>query len=108
VIQVSRTSCSKSKLEHYLSSDKKAEESLRNIEVGNFVVFLYNGKQFVGQLVALKDDGMFEIKALFQTGLKHFRWPNREDKLEYPFEDIVKVLKHPKSGTRGQLYFPDL
>lgn len=76
-------------------------------EVGEFVVFKYEGEQFPGRIVKFNDKEV-TITSM-QKSLKSWKWPEPEDIHNYPWEDVVGRIEPPKlKSKRGFFLVPEL
>ena len=78
--------------------------------VEDWVLVLYNGVEYPGCVVSIKDTD-YEVKtfeSVVYCRKQMWRWPDREDKIFYPEEDIIRVLQAPTpfkgEGRRANLY----
>lgn len=70
--------------------------------VGDYVVVRYNNQNFPGQVTSILQEGL-EVKCL-EKGKKAWKWPNKEDKLIYEWDDVKKISADSITEKRGYLY----
>lgn len=63
-------------------------------KVVEFVVFKYEGEQFLGKIVIFNDKDVTIMS--IQKSLKSWKWPEPEDIHNYPWEDVVGRIEPPK------------
>lgn len=83
------------------TSNNKSNE---DIDIGNFVLFLYENEVYPGQVTQIKSEKnkkSFEIKSLEKSGLYQWKWPLSDDILWYVAEDILEVISTPQPSKRG-------
>jgi len=67
---------------------------------GQFVLIKYEGKPYVGQIVAISMEGL-QVNCMKQRGDKNdFVWPNRRDCIYYQDQEVVCGLSQPQQGRR--------
>lgn len=95
-----------------LNSGKKTFEDLLSLdevkkEIGEYVIFTYEGEYFPGKIISLYEDGA-EISAM-QRSLKSWKWPDKPDIHKYDWEDVIGHCKEPKLvSKRGFFNVPEL
>lgn len=76
-------------------------------EVGTFIVFEYDNKQFPGQIIAF-DDKEVIINAM-EKSLKAWKWPQKKDQMSYSWDDVLGSINPPKQiSKRGFYDVPEL
>lgn len=76
-------------------------------EIGSFVVFLYEGKLYPGEIVSF-DNNEVTINAM-EKSIKMWKWPAKRDVLSYPRSDVLGGIKPPKQiSKRGFFAVPEL
>lgn len=63
-------------------------------EVGEHVIFLYEGSHFPGKIIKVTENGA-EIFAI-QKSVKSWKWPTTPDLTKCPWEHIVGHIESPK------------
>jgi len=63
-------------------------------EVGEYVVFKYEGEYFPGRILSFSDDEV-EISAM-QKSLKSWKWPEKSDIGKYDWDDVIGSIEEPK------------
>ncbi|CAF4830706.1 unnamed protein product [Pieris macdunnoughi] len=83
------------------------EEATKSFEVGNFVIFVYEGAFFVGRIDSICQEGAL-INSMHQS-LKNWKWPEKEDLILYQIDDIKEKIKNPiiLHQNRGLYHVPE-
>lgn len=63
-----------------------ASVDLNSLEVGHFVIFVYEGAYFVGKIDSICEEGAL-INSIHQS-LKSWKWPEKEDSILYKLDDM--------------------
>lgn len=71
-------------------------------EVGKFVLFLYDGEIYPGQITGFNNQEV-TIKSM-QKSLKSWKWPERTDELNYSWNDVLGSIKPPTQISRRGFY----
>ncbi|XP_050497814.1 uncharacterized protein LOC126878985 [Diabrotica virgifera virgifera] len=77
-----------------------------DIKEGIYVAVEYNGQTFPG-LVISKSGESASVKCMERTQ-KYFKWPNKDDVLDYNIKDIKMIINEPKQLRRGFFNVPEL
>lgn len=86
----------------------KAIITQQDLRPGNWVAFMYDEEEYRGVIRNLSIPGRVTISSLEVTRLGTYKWPAKEDVLDYPIEDIIRLLDDPAPvgcGSRLQLRF---
>ncbi|GBM29375.1 hypothetical protein AVEN_176006-1 [Araneus ventricosus] len=71
-------------------------------EVGEHVVFGYEGEFFSGKFSSITESGV-NIISMLRT-LKSWKWPNKSDMMEYLWKDVVEYIVNPKIVCKRGFY----
>ena len=74
------------------SKGKQIPINKESLQVGNFVLVEWNGKNYPGVVQEIKDDGA--LVDCMEPTLKAWKWPEKKDILFYKWQDIVLTLTH--------------
>jgi hypothetical protein len=74
------------------------------VKVGNWVLVLYLGNKYPGKVSEINDITKTVTVSALEISGKYFKYPSKEDVLEYPFSDIISVLKEPMLVNMRGLY----
>lgn len=77
-----------------------------NINVGDFIAFLYEGKVYPGQITAIDESDM-QINSMVKSG-KYWKWPTRKDEIWYSKDAVLRKLSNPVKFSRRELFIVDL
>ena len=80
-----------------------------NLAIGNWVAFRYENREYRGLIQDLPIAGRVTVASLEATSVGSYKWPNKEDVLDYPTEDILRILNEPVpvvTRSRLHLRFP--
>lgn len=94
------------------SQEEPVEEQVSNIlisdlNVGGFVIVLYNEKEFPGVITEILEDGAYV--SCMEFGRKCWKWPTHKDVLFYDSKDIVRKIDPPTLvSKRGFFSIPGL
>ena len=72
------------------------------------LAFVYDDREYRGLIRDLPVPGCVTVASLEATSGGTYKWPTKEDVLEYPVEDILRILDDPVPvgcGSRIQLRF---
>lgn len=95
------------------SSEPESEDDVRiknpkKVNVKDYVIVKYAGQHFPGLVLRLVGN-RYEVKAMERSGLKHWRWPERDDVLLYNHQEILKTISPPKQiNKRGAFLCPEM
>ena len=96
------------KLGELEDESEKEEEIFDSVSTGDFVKVLYEGEYFPGS-VQKKNENSVRVSVMCMAGLRKWKWPDREDSIFYPREDILKKLSPPTpapgTASRAASYF---
>ena len=86
-----------------------AAEATSIIRVDDFVVCMYEGELFPGQVTNVLAEGKgASIKVLGKCA-GGWRWPNHKDEIEYPSSDSIQHINHPEPiNNRGTYRIAEL
>lgn len=74
---------------------------------GEYVIFSYEGQLYPGKITEVNDNGA--VITAMEKSLKSWRWPQKEDQLFYPWDDIIGAIDPPKLiSKRGLFSVPQL
>ncbi|XP_072180506.1 uncharacterized protein [Diadema setosum] len=93
---------------YVLSSDKHDEETQSSSEtiaaVGDWFIVEYDGKQFPGEVLAVRD-GEFQVSVMGRVG-KYWKWPSTRDAIFYMRHQMIAPLDAPEVvNNRGHFKF---
>lgn len=71
-------------------------------EIGTFVVFLYEGELYPGQIVGF-DDKEVTVNSM-EKSLKMWKWPSKRDELTYPWTDVLGSIQPPKQVSKRAIF----
>lgn len=79
-----------------------------NYNIGDYVIFLYEGSYFVGKVESICEEGVL-LKSM-QKSLKNWKWPEKEDLNLYPISDIIQKIKTPQKVNKNRdiYYVPEV
>jgi len=88
------------------STKKSAPVTLGQVAIDDWVwVKFTNRKYYAGQVQVVYGNYEFEIKFLRHRHESTYFWPDINDISDIEFRQIVKKLKKPKIGRRGEIIF---
>ena len=61
--------------------------------VGDYVIVKYDEEIYPGELIAFGEYA--KVRTMIKSGPKYWKWPTREDIVDYEFEKVVKIIKAP-------------
>lgn len=73
---------------------------------GSWIAVMYQGDLYPG-LVVKKSSESVTVKCMEKTQ-KFFRWPLKEDLMEYSYGDIHLIIEEPRQLRRGFFHVPEL
>ncbi|XP_039287903.1 otolith matrix protein OMM-64-like [Nilaparvata lugens] len=86
---------------------KKKEWKAEDFTIDNFVIVVYNGQKYPGKIVKILDNG--PVVECMEKKLKFWRWPEKQDCMEYDWDDICEKINPPKvASKRNQFAVPEL
>ncbi|XP_063622933.1 uncharacterized protein LOC134795010 [Cydia splendana] len=85
-----------------VSNDCDDQENKNIYKIGDFVIFVYEGEYFVGQIQFLNEEEV-QIKSMQKTA-KNWKWPDRVDLNFYPYDDIKQKIATPKKVSKRDVY----
>lgn len=90
--------------EKFLSSGDDKGISFQQLrkDVGQHVVFLYEGETFPGRIESLEGAGAI-ISAMVKSG-NNWKWPLKEDKLFYSWDDVIGSIEEPKLISKRGIF----
>ena len=75
--------------------------------VGDYVIVKYDEEFYPGELIALGECA--KVRTMIKSGPKYWKWPTREDIVDYEFEKVVKIIKAATViSHRGTFCVPEL
>ncbi|XP_046393584.1 uncharacterized protein LOC124161317 [Ischnura elegans] len=75
--------------------------------VGQFVAVTYDNELYPGKIINVNDDGA-TISSMTKSK-KSWKWPEKEDIIIYPWEDILGGINSPRQiSKRGFFHVPEL
>ena len=63
------------------------------IVIGDFVIIKYDEDYYPGKLTGLGEYA--KLHTMVKSGPKHWKWPIREDYVDYTFDLVIKVINQP-------------
>lgn len=88
-------------LRNYFEGNKENRHA-NNFEDGDYVIFIYEGEYFVGQIVSVSEEGAL-IKSM-KKSLKNWKWPEKDLNL-YQWLDIKEKIKSQKKINSKREYY---
>lgn len=90
--------------EENAGGDTTISVSVEELIVGVFVIVTYEGEFFPGVITSIIDYGViYNVEVMVMSGPKHWKWPDRPDKLNYPIGDVVEIISPPiLKNNRGE------
>lgn len=85
--------------------DPDVDNAPLDFDVGDYVLCNYNGKQWPGKILSIVDSDV-KVK-FFEKGNKFWKWPIKEDILEFEKNDILTKISTPKNLKRGWFSVPE-
>lgn len=90
-----------------LASGSKDLKDLLNLpdvvrEVGKYVLFSYEDDVYPGQITGFNDCEV-TINSMHKS-MKSWKWPEKKDELNYPWEDVLGCIKPPQKVSRRGVY----
>lgn len=99
---------SASEKENETPSDSEECSEARTIEtqklkavdyaVEDFVLVLFNGEKYPGRIVRISDEG--PTVDCMERGFKFWRWPQKEDSIQYDWDDVLCKIDPPKKMSK--------
>lgn len=84
-----------------IHDDSIAVDELK-FAVNDYVIVRYNNQLYPGVVVSkCTERKTAVIKAMKKATSSSWQWPQKDDILEYPFNDIIQVINSPKSCGTG-------
>ena len=65
------------------------------VNIGDFVIVKYEGTFYPEEVRHLVPNQSATVSAMKRSGLKFWKWPTKQDVLDYPLRDIERVIKPP-------------
>ena len=79
-----------------------------DVEVGQWAVVAYDGKQYPGEVTAVSDIEGVEVSVMHKSG-SCWKWPQPKDMIYYHKKDIKRLISPPiATGYCGQFIFSDI
>lgn len=72
-------------------------------EVGDFVIFVYEGAYFPGKILEIRKNGA--IVSSMQKTLKSWKWPDKQDAILYSWVEIVQKINPPEKCHSKREFF---
>lgn len=86
------------------NEDVVTQGSDKSIEVGDWYIVQYEGKQFPGEVVAVRE-GEFQVSVMERVG-KYWKWPTQKDAIFYVKNNMISTLDAPEVvNNRGHFKF---
>lgn len=83
-------------------------ESDGDIVVDSFVLICYNGTYFPGKVLSINNE-IYSVKHMTRYGKYGWRWPDREDILDYQLDEIHRRIPQPRLiNKRGTYVCPSV
>lgn len=91
------------------SQDNLSGNEELEVQIGDWVLVTYDGKNFPGELVEIGEYSSDELKVnVMHPSGGHWRWPQPADKIFYYIKDIIrKIDRHWKQRTVYLFFFVD-
>ena len=85
--------------------DKQEEEQETDIQVGQWVVVLYNEIEYPGEVRSIDSNTGVQVNVMHKSG-SCWKWPQSRDMIYYRKSDILHVISAPvAAGHHGQFTF---
>ncbi|KAK4887128.1 hypothetical protein RN001_003399 [Aquatica leii] len=83
------------------------KENMREYSKDDFVIVRYDHQYFPGRVLEQCSDGL-KVKTMAESG-NFWKWPNKDDILDYVFADVICKIKIPTPVTkRGAYNIPEI
>ena len=80
-----------------------------NVNIGDFVIVKYKGTFYPEEVLHLVPNQSATVSTMERSGLKFWKWPAKQDVLDYPLRDIERVIKPPTIVSNcGTFSVPEL
>ena len=87
--------------------DEQEEEEETEIQVGQWVVVLYDGIEYPGEVRSIDSNTGVQVNVMHKSG-SCWKWPQSRDMIYYKKSNILRVISVPVvAGHRGQFTFSD-
>ena len=86
------------------------ENAPKSFSVGEYVIIKYDNSYYPGEITNVSSiNKVATIRTMEKSGPKFWKWPNKEDILDYSFQDIVRTITPPcVVSNRGTYSVSDL
>ena len=64
-----------------------------NVNIGDFIIVKYEGTFYPGEVLHLVPNQSTTVSTMERSGSKFWKWPAKQDVLDYPLHDIKWVIK---------------
>ena len=101
---------SEREIEEPSESESEGEQPVaaKDLKVDSFVIVIYDGQHFPGQVVDLEKTKV-TVRCMSKAGPTAWKWPAHEDIHAYPLVDIRSIISPPTPcGRRGQWSVPEV
>lgn len=90
------------------SSEEEVSETVEVIPE-DFVIVNYDGDYYPGQVISI-EEGSVRVKHMYKCAkINAWRWPDKEDYVDYSPEDILKIIKKPiEKNKRNMFNVPEM
>ena len=88
------------------TSNKKNSISAENYKIGDFVIYMYEGELFPGQVTVPKQRGC-RIKSFIKCG-RNWKWPETSSEKFIWSKNIKKTISAPLQLKKGVMKIPEL
>lgn len=89
------------------SSSGSDDEELAELKEGvTYVIVLYESSYFPGLVKKVFKTGV-TVSCMRKSGPKSWKWPDHEDICAYTMKNIIRIIKTPTTGSRGQCSVPE-
>jgi len=87
--------------------DEQEEEEETDIQVGQWVVVLYDGIEYPGEVRSINSNAGVQVNVMHKSG-SFLKWPQSRDMIYYKKSDILRIFSAPvAAGHCGQFTFSD-
>lgn len=87
--------------------DEQEEEDETDIQVGQWVVVLYDGIEYPGEVRSIDSNAGVQVNVMHKSG-SCWKWPQSRDTIYYKKSDILRIISAPVvAGHCGQFTFSD-
>lgn len=88
-----------------LDDESEAEAPGITVIEGDFIAVSYDERQYPGKVLEVDEkENRVRVSHMIPSGIKAWRWPQKEDVLWYSNEEIIKIIKPPKAQNNRGLY----